>query len=753
MGWFPAQLGGLNRYYRSLFEALVAAGSAPAGVVVGPTSGAPDGVRVVSHQDARLLRRLFEVDAALADVVRGTDIIDIHFALYGLLPLLRGRFRSLPLAVHFHGPWAEESRVRGGGRLTTRGKAAIERSVYHRADAVVTLTRAFAEVVTHSYGVDPRRIRVIAPGVDLERFSRGSRSVARDRLGIASGGFVVASTRRLELRMGLDVLLEAWKDVRRHHPSAELLIAGEGPEAAKLEAAARTVEGVRLMGRLEDAELVELYRAANCTVVPSLALEGFGLVVLESLACGTPVVVTDAGGLPEAVAGLDPSLVVSRADPVALAARLCRAAEGRLPSPEEARAFAEEHSWKRVAAAHLDLYRALADRPIRVAYLGHTAKLSGGELALARVLPALQAVEATVVLGEAGPLVEVLERAGISVEVLPLDPRSRDLRRHRVGSTIPIATLWMTARYVLTLVRWLRKVRPDLVHTNSLKAALYGGVAGRLAGVPVVWHIRDRIAPDYLPASAVRLVRGMARHLPSAIIANSATTLETLRVGGIRSARVPSPVVHDAAAGSWIDRPAQAGGACRIGLVGRLSEWKGQDLFLAAFASAFPDGDEVAVVVGAALFGEDEFAGRLIELASDLGIADRVEFLGFREDIAAELAELDILVHASVIPEPFGQVVVEGMAAGLPVVVPDQGGPAEVVTHGTDGVHYRMADRDALSAAMKQLAGSAAERQRLGRNAQARAASFTPERVAEQIEAVYRAVLSGGAGRQSYRAV
>src|SRR3954464_11108830 len=92
----------------------------------------------------------------------------------------------------------------------------------------------------------------------------------------------------------------------------------------------------------------------------------------------------------------------------------------------------------------------------------------------------------------------------------------------------------------------LRQVRPDIVPTNSLKAAIYGGLAGRLAGVPVVWHVRDRIADDYLPPPAVCLVRALSRVLPTAIVANCQSTLSTLP-GRKRATVLFNPLVPDIA--------------------------------------------------------------------------------------------------------------------------------------------------------------------------------------------------------------
>ena len=147
------------------------------------------------------------------------------------------------------------------------------------------------------------------------------------------------------------------------------------------------------------------------------------------------------------------------------------------------------------------------------------------------------------------------------------------------------------------------------------------------------------------------------------------------------------------------------------------------------------------MIVGAPMFGEEGYERELHELAQSLGLAERVEFRGFREDIWRELASLDVLVHASVIPEPFGQVVLEGMAAGLPVIAPDEGGPAEVIADGATGRLFASRDADALAAAMRALGADPQARERLGARRGARSRRITPARVGEWLEEVYVEVL------------
>ena len=147
------------------------------------------------------------------------------------------------------------------------------------------------------------------------------------------------------------------------------------------------------------------------------------------------------------------------------------------------------------------------------------------------------------------------------------------------------------------------------------------------------------------------------------------------------------------------------------------------------------------MVIGAPMFGEEAYADQLQSTARELGLADRVSFRGFAEDVYAELARLDVLVHASTVPEPLGQVVLEGMAAGLPVVAADAGGPAEIIHDGVDGLLYPAGDEAELAERLRRLADDRQLRSRLGREGRKTAAEFSPERVADQVAGVYRAVI------------
>ena len=319
--------------------------------------------------------------------------------------LLAGAARRLPKVVHFQGPWADEGAARG-----RRTRRVVERLVYRGAERVVVLSGSMARISVERYGTDPWRVEIVPPGVDTDRFSPGDRAAARARHGLDADAFVVVAVRRLVERTGIAVLLDAWAEAAPRLPAgATLLVAGTGPERAALDAQLARLAPVRparLLGQIDDDDLVALYRAADLAVVPSVRLEGFGLAALEALACGAPVLATSCGGLPDAVAGLGLPLVVP-GDAHDLAEALLAAVAER-PDAERCRTRAMEFAWGGVAARHRDLYDDVARREPprgrRVVILDHSAARSGGEIAMARLVQGLSDSRVHAVLFEPGPV-------------------------------------------------------------------------------------------------------------------------------------------------------------------------------------------------------------------------------------------------------------------------------------------------------------------------------------------------------------
>jgi glycosyltransferase involved in cell wall biosynthesis len=255
----------------------------------------------------------------------------------------------------------------------------------------------------------------------------------------------------------------------------------------------------------------------------------------------------------------------------------------------------------------------------------------------------------------------------------------------------------------------------------------------------VVWHQRELVADTRMPRAARRALRWLARTTPSVVVVNSDATARSLgRAGAAPPIFVVPDCVDATSAPATSTRAPDS--TLTVGVIGRLAPQKGQREFLVAFATAFADDPSArARVVGAALFGEDDYAASLREVAADLGIAERVDFVGFVPDVDAELVRLDVLVVPSLVPEGFGLTVVEGMAAGLPVIAPDAGGPAEIITHDVDGILVAAGDPAALADALRRLGADPGTRRRLGDAARRRARDFTPARSAEQLTEALRA--------------
>jgi glycosyltransferase involved in cell wall biosynthesis len=181
----------------------------------------------------------------------------------------------------------------------------------------------------------------------------------------------------------------------------------------------------------------------------------------------------------------------------------------------------------------------------------------------------------------------------------------------------------------------------------------------------------------------------------------------------------------------------------RVVMVGRLAPWKGQDLFLRSFAEAFRATDAEAVIVGGALFGEDEYEQHLHQEVSRLGISNRVHFSGHVEDVWSYLVDADILVHASRTPEPFGLVVVQGLWARCAVVATVPGGPSEVITDGKNGLLVGCDDEVAMTRALVRLRDDAALRENVAAAGRETARQYAAPRASAALSAWLRDLRAG----------
>lgn len=383
----PENLGGASRAALSLGGELAARGwavSVFAGRKDGPPVAARGGVTLVrfpsAPSDERVARQLpaFLLGSfrALGATPNGPlDLVLGHqpFATW----VVRRRAGRVPLAYYFHSPWAAEfaARARLRGRRVPPHKLALRLLAERWALGAARLIFVASEFMRRQLAAfhpgtrQARKIRLLPHGVDTERFAPCADAAAlRRRLGLPAGATILLTVRRLEERMGLEELLRAFALCRGALRDGLLLIVGRGRRERALKDLAGALglgASARFWGYARDEDLPDLYNAADVFVVPTQALEGFGLVILEALAANVPVVATPVGGIPEVLGELGPELLARDCSPEALAERIERVLRdsGRAARGDRYRRFVlERYSWGRCAEEFAAHVRALIRR-------------------------------------------------------------------------------------------------------------------------------------------------------------------------------------------------------------------------------------------------------------------------------------------------------------------------------------------------------------------------------------------------------
>jgi glycosyltransferase involved in cell wall biosynthesis len=356
-----ASAGGVDRYFNALNTTLARQG------IRSNAFGFGEGANGISlgSVDQPLAKRWQAVRSRV--VPRRGKMLATHFSLYALPAVLGRRWQAH--VVHFHGPWAGESAREGAKPHSVMLKRLLERSVYQRADRFIVLSNAFRDQLCQGYGIEEAKVHVIPGGVEVDKFQPMDMAKARDQLGWPQGDPILVCVRRLARRMGLENLLTAFSRIAAQHPKAKLMIGGQGPIRAELQAQVENLglsDRVRFLGFVTENDLPLAYAAANLSIVPSSALEGFGLISLESLACGTPVLVTPVGGLPDTVRDLSRDLILKGTSSDDITEGLHRRLDGTLPLPS--REACREHvlrgfTWDRIATRVCEVYREAGWRP------------------------------------------------------------------------------------------------------------------------------------------------------------------------------------------------------------------------------------------------------------------------------------------------------------------------------------------------------------------------------------------------------
>jgi len=382
----------------------------------------------------------------------------------------------------------------------------------------------------------------------------------------------------------------------------------------------------------------------------------------------------------------------------------------------------------------------------RVLFLDHSGALGGAELYLLDVAQGLADTSHVSVFAD-GPFPERLATEGLPHTVLGAGDAVLSVTRGGALGTL-LQAVPEVARLTWRVARQARHY--DVVYANSQKALIIGGLAAALARRPLVWNLHDILTADHFSAGMRRLAVGWSNLFARHVVVNSQATEAAYRSSG---GRMPTTVVYngidaqpfDVVTDEEVQRVRQdlgLSGGPVVGVFSRLAAWKGQHVLIEALRQA-PQWN--ALLVGDALFGPDAaYAETLYQLAQEHGLADRVQFVGFRSDVAVLMKAVDAVAHTSTAAEPFGRVVVEGMLSGTPVIAMDAGGPREIVTHGQTGLLVPPEDPQAMAAALQWLQAHPEAVRRMTAAADSRAQTrFSVARMRADLAAVIDAVACG----------
>jgi glycosyltransferase involved in cell wall biosynthesis len=400
---------------------------------------------------------------------------------------------------------------------------------------------------------------------------------------------------------------------------------------------------------------------------------------------------------------------------------------------------------------------------VSIIFLSPTGQTGGAEAALHDLLAGLRESHPSwslrLIVASHGPLVERVKALGVPVQVLPFPASVARLGDWGVGRgwwarvrflMRCAATALPAVGYLQRLRRLLRSNQPDVIHTNGLKMHLLGAWA-RPKGSAVLWHLHDYAG--HRPFTA-RLLRRYADRC-AAVVANSHSVADDVRqvCGDI----VPVHPVWNAIDldrfapdGPRIDLDVVSGlpaadDVIRVGLVATFARWKGHETFLKALAILPPSIRVRGYIVGGPVYetsGSQTSFVELREMVRVLGLEGRVGFTGLVQDSSMAMRALDIVVHASTDPEPFGLVIAEAMACRKPVVVSRAGGASELIEPGVNALAFNPGNASELARRVEELARDGHLRERLGRAGRSMAEQrFHRRRMASELAPIYESLV------------
>ena len=681
------------------------------------------------------------------------DILHTHLFRANTWGRLLGRALRVPVIVsHEHSLTRDQIE----GRRRTWMLSAIDTATARCCDKIIAVSEATKQRLMEN-SVPEEKVEVVLNSIDTRAFAKAASGEAiRGEFGL-EGATVVTMVARLAASKNHALLIEAFRRLHARRPEARLLIVGSGPleSALRAQAEAMPTGAVKFAGTRTDIAAI---MAASDVVVLCSEAETFGRVLVEAMASAKPVIGTAVDGIPEVIVDGQTGLLVAPGD----CAGLAEAMETLLGNRELAarmgragQAWAEERfdirkSVERCQRIYCDLLAASAagkeagsqakregraasagdhagleeiaseeryspgsatvavrhDGKPRILYIITRAERGGAQMHLLNLASAMREdFDVAVATGEEGYLTEECREKGIAVHVLP----------HLQRQVWPISDLWA----LWEIKKLIERIEPDLMHAHTFKAGFLGRLASYMAGVPSVYTMHSWLFGTPALPRVWGLLGPPCERL-GARWCNRVITVSEAGASLARKHRVAPPAKIVTIHNGIRDCPERAmAGRDRspvvvpvIIMVARFTEVKEHDVLLRAFAS-IPAGPRLRLI------GEGPLRENSEKLARELGVSDRVEFLGDREDVASLLASSDLFVLVTKF-EMFSLSILEAMRAGLPVIASDVGGNGEAIENGKSGFLVPGGSVTALAEALSLVLDDADLRLCLGRAARQR---------------------------------
>ncbi len=381
----------------------------------------------------------------------------------------------------------------------------------------------------------------------------------------------------------------------------------------------------------------------------------------------------------------------------------------------------------------------------KILFISHSSIIGGAEISLFTLIQNLDKskFDISIILFEDGPFCEILKQTGYEPIVIKTSYEILKTKRYELGF-IPyfiLKHLILSIPNVLKIKKIIRNENPNYIHTNTIKAHILGGIAGKISKKPIIWHFRDYIKSSFTK----RIIDFFALWLPNLIITNSnfvasqfpiemknkiITIYNGFDFSSIENLKEPNLIKKELEIN--INEKI-------VGIFSRIDPWKGHEFFI-EFASKiierFPN--IKFIIAGNSTEKEKEYELKLKSKLEELGIKQFFLFIGFKQDVLNYINCVDIVVNPSIEPEPFGRVVMEAMALGKTVVATKNGGPSEIIANGINGFLISNLDPSHWADTIIELLLNEKKREIIGKRAKKHIFNnFNIEQNIKSIEKIY----------------